>query len=229
MAFFRRNRERTVQTRAAAAEPTRTLGAPRALATLLGAAVAGLLIWLATQVGTGTTGEYWATYGLVAAAGLTMALSQLVGGWTKWGGVRLSPLVFLLAFVPVLVVGGWILLAQQPHPSTWSTHVTSWSRDISVLGLVHDLGNMLAPIAFGIGLVLGFVLDTTGPRVGYAQRDVERTHVARVPVERRAADEPVTAERAVAANDDRELARRGTPVAPQPEPEPRTVPPDDTA
>ena len=32
-----------------------------------------------------TMGELLATAGLVAAAGLTMALSQLLGGWTKWG------------------------------------------------------------------------------------------------------------------------------------------------
>lgn len=228
MALFGRNRARTVEAREET-RPARTLGAPRALATLLGAAVAGLLVWLSTQVGTGTTGEYWATYGLVGAAGLTMALSQLVGGWTKWGALRFSPLVFLFAFVPVLVVGGWVLLAQQPHSNWFSTHVTSWSHDIGVLGLVHDLGDMLAPVAFGIGLVLGFVLDTTGPRVRYATRDVERTHVGPAPPDPHAADEPVTAERAVAAGDDREVVRGGTPVAPQPEPAPRAVPPDDTA
>jgi len=228
MALFRRDSARTVETHEAV-EPRRTLGAPRALATLVGAAVAGLLIWLATQVGTGTTGEYWATYGLLAAAGLAMALSQLVGGWTKWGALRFSPLVFLLAFIPVLVVGGWILLAQQPRSNWFATHVTSWSRDIGVLDVVHDLGNMLAPIAFGIGLVLGYVLDTTGPRVRYPERDVERTHVAAAPVDRRAADEPVTAERAIVANDDREVVRGGTPVAPQPEPAPRVGRPDDTA
>jgi len=202
MAWFRRNRARTVEAAdtTAVPEPSARLGAPRALATLLGAAAAGFLVWLATQIGTGTTGDYWATYGLVAGAGLALALSQLVGGWTKWGAPRISPLVFLFGFLPVLVVGGWVLLAQQPDPNWFSRHVTSWSGDIGVLGVVHDLGNLLAPIAFGIGLVFGFVFDTTGPRVRYAERDVERTHVAPAPLDRGAADEPVTAERAVASD-----------------------------
>ena len=77
--------------------------------------MAGLLIWLATQVDEGTTGGYWGAYGLLAAAGLTMAFSQILGGWTKWGWPRLSLNVFLLAFVPVLIAAGWVLVAGQPH------------------------------------------------------------------------------------------------------------------
>ena len=82
----------------------------RGISTLVGAGVAGFLIWLAAQIGTGSSSEYWTTYGLIAAAGLTMALSQILGGWTKWGWPRISPGVFLLGFLPVLVVGGWVLL-----------------------------------------------------------------------------------------------------------------------
>ena len=90
------------------------IGVTRGIATLAGAAVAGVLLWFATQVGTESAGEYWATYGLIAAAGLTMALSQILGGWTKWGWPRLSLGVFLLGFLPVLLVGVWVLLARQP-------------------------------------------------------------------------------------------------------------------
>jgi hypothetical protein len=204
----------------AAAPPRKKLGAQRALATLLGAGVAGLLIWLATQIGTHGTGDYWATYGLVAAAGLMLALSQLVGGWTKGGAPAFSPLVFLFGFLPTLVAGGWVLVAQQPTANSFSRHVVRWSSDIGVLGVVHDLGNLLAPIAFGIGLVFGYVFDTTGPRMRYAQQryaqqGVERTRVAPAPMDRRAADEPVTAEQAAVVDDDRRLAR--------------TTAPDDTA
>ena len=82
----------------------------RGISTLVGAGVAGFLIWLAAQIGSDSASEYWTTYGLIAAAGLTMALSQILGGWTKWGWPRISPGVFLLGFLPVLVVGGWVLL-----------------------------------------------------------------------------------------------------------------------
>ena len=90
------------------------IGITRGISTLAGAAVAGVLLWFATQVGTQTTAEYWSTYGLIAAAGLTMALSQILGGWTKWGWPRFSLGVFLIGFLPVLVAGGWVLLARQP-------------------------------------------------------------------------------------------------------------------
>ena len=137
------------------------MGITRGVATLVGAAVAGCLIWVATQIGQGSAAEYWTTDGLVAAAGLTMALSQLLGGWTKWGWPRLSLGVFLIGFLPVLAVGGWVLLARQPADFF---NTMNWSRDLGVDGFVGDLGELLAPIAFLIGLTFGFTFDTTGPR-----------------------------------------------------------------
>ena len=78
-------------------------GLTRGTVTLIGAAGAGLLVWIATQVSDTSTGGYWAVYGLIAAAGLVMAFSQLLGGWTKWGLPRLSINVFLIAFIPTLL------------------------------------------------------------------------------------------------------------------------------
>jgi hypothetical protein len=124
-----------------------------------------LLIWLATQVGDGTNGGYWAVYGLIAAAGLVMACSQILGGWTKWGWPRLSLNVFLIAFIPVLVAAGWVLLATQPDPNWFRGHVRGWSNDLGLEGLVADLGEYAAVLGFGIGLVFGFTFDTSGPAV----------------------------------------------------------------
>jgi hypothetical protein len=137
------------------------IGITRGLSTVIGAGIAGFLIWLASTIGTETSGEYWLTYGLVAAAGLTMALSQLLGGWTKWGWPTLSGGVFLLGFLPVLLVGGWVLLARQPADFF---NTSNWSRDLGVMGAVGGLGEFLAAVAFGIGLTLGFTFDTSGPR-----------------------------------------------------------------
>jgi hypothetical protein len=164
------------------------IGITRGFSTLVGAAVAGFLIWLATQIGSDTQGEYWATYGVLAAAGLTMALSQILGGWTKWGWPRLSAGVFLLGFLPVLVAGGWVLLARQPADFF---NTSNWSRDLGIGGIVGDLGELLAVIAFGIGLTFGFCFDTSGRRDEVVVAD-DRDRV--VPVER-AEDEPLTAER----------------------------------
>ena len=137
------------------------IGITRGISTLAGAVVAGILLWFATQIGTQTNSEYWSTYGLIAAAGLTMALSQILGGWTKWGWPRFSLGVFLIGFLPVLVAGGWVLLARQP--ADWM-NTSNWSRDLSIFGVVNDLGNILPAIAFGIGLTFGFSFDTAGPR-----------------------------------------------------------------
>src|SRR5919112_802302 len=90
-----------------------------------------------------------------------MALSQILGGWTKWGWPRLSAGVFLLGFLPVLALGGWVLLARQPADFF---NTSNWSRDWGIDGLVSDLGELVAPIAFLIGLTLGLSFDTTGPR-----------------------------------------------------------------
>lgn len=162
------------------------IGVTRGISTLAGAAVAGILLWFATQIGAETSSEYWTTYGLVAAAGLTMALSQILGGWTKWGWPRFSVGVFVLGFLPALVAGGWVLLARQP--ADWM-NTSNWSRDLGIFGLVSDLGNILPAIAFGVGLTFGLSFDTAGPR----RAVVEEEHVHRAHV--RDADARLTADR----------------------------------
>ncbi len=175
------------------------IGITRGVSTLVGAAVAGFLLWLATQMGSDTNGSYWATYGLIAMAGLTMALSQILGGWTKWGWPRLSTGVFLIGFLPVLVTGGWVLLARQPADFF---NTSNWSRDLGVDTFVGDLGELLAVIAFGIGLTFGFCFDTTGPR-DVVVEESDRAHAEPV-----AADEPLTAERR--RSPDEEVTRHDT-------------------
>jgi hypothetical protein len=187
-------------------------GLTRATTTLVFAAGAGLLIWLATQISNDNIGGYWARVGLVAGAGLVMALSQLLGGWTKWGWPRLSIAVLITAFVPVAIVSLWIVLAGEPGSGWFHNHVMAWSRDIHVSGLVTDFLYYIPVLAFGTGLVFGFSFDTTGPVV--RDRDVtvdrerevapvdgrrgvfgRRRTVTPMATDGRAADEPLTAER----------------------------------
>jgi hypothetical protein len=165
-------RDRTVTDR-------REWGGPplvRALFTLLGVAAAGLLIWLASYFDLDSTSEFWAAMGLIAAAGLALGLSQLFGGWTKWGLPMLSPGVFLFAFIPTGIVVGWILLATQPENGWQQDRLAGWTSDIGLTGLVNDLGTFPAALAMGLGIVFAFSFDTTGPR----RRDVvdrEREYV----------------------------------------------------
>jgi len=161
-------------------------GLTRATMTLICVAAAGALLWLATAIlprtiADSSAGEYWAAFGFVALGGLAIALSQLLGGWTKWGWPRVSGNVFLLGFLPALIVGGWILAAHEPESYWLGSHVRSWSNDIGVDGFVESMGLMIPAVAFGIGLVFGLTFDTTGPRIARtkpvpaagAQRPVE--------------------------------------------------------
>jgi drug/metabolite transporter superfamily protein YnfA len=138
-------------------------GLTRATVTLLAAAVAGFLIWIATQVGDSSNGEYWATYGLIAAAGLVMALSQLLGGWTKWGWPRISINVLLWAFVPAAIAVLWIVIFHQPHHGIGRNHIRKWSNEIGIDGFVKDFKDYVGVLAFGLGLLFGYAFDTTGP------------------------------------------------------------------
>lgn len=151
-------------------------GLTRATTTLIGAALAGLLIYLAIEIVVDaeeaeTAGEFWSSVGLFAVAGFVMALSQLLGGWTKWGWPRISWKVFLIAFVPVLLATVWIVLAGQPADDEWLRGtILDWSDDIGVGGLLDKLLFAAPVIVFGAGLVFGFTFDTSGPRVKESAR-----------------------------------------------------------
>jgi hypothetical protein len=154
-------------------------GVTRAPATLVGAAIAGFLLWVAAAyLDRHTTGGYWATYGIVAGAGLVFGLSQLRGG----GGH--PPAMFLLAFLPVLIVAGWVIVAMQPHMSWGRGHVLGWSSDMGIRDAVVNLGTWIGVLAFGIGYTLGATLEP-----------LTRRRVVEQPIDQTAADAPTTADR----------------------------------
>jgi hypothetical protein len=171
--------------------------ATRGLTLAIAAGLAGLLLYLASEVGQQSTIRFWEEMGIVAAAGLVLALAPVLGGWTSGLRLRLSPGTFLLGFLPVLVVVGWILMATQPGNGWHEGTLVSWSHNAGLMGVIHSLGLWHGVLAFGFGLVLGSCLDAvpTSVPVPVATRDevvVDRT-------DRTAADEPLTAEQADAA------------------------------
>jgi hypothetical protein len=207
----------------------------RGLMTALAVGIAGLLLWVATQVGQQSTARFWEEMGIVAAAGLVLALLPAMGGWTSGLRMRISPGAFLLGFVPTLVVVGWILMATQPGHGWHEGTLVSWSHNLGIMGAVHSIGLWHGVLAFGCGAVLGMSLDTV-PAVAPVTEDVvdrRRDRVAtpapaaapaaattaRRPLWRRgraadttAADEPLTAERDGATA----TRRRAVPVGPTP-------------
>lgn len=190
-------------------------GFTRGTLTLIGVAVAGVLIWVGVDAiptdDSPSSGEFWWAAIFIALAGLTVALSQLLGGWTKWGWPRISGIVFLLGFVPALIAGGWIVAAAAPTDSWLAEHVQDWSNDIGIDGLVTDLVPAWPACAFGVGLVFGLTFDTTGPRTEplLRRRRAVAAGGAAPSADGEAADRGV------------QIREGGTAVAPQPEPPPQ--------
>jgi hypothetical protein len=178
--------------------------ASRGLTLAFAAALAGLGLWGATQVGTQTTGRFWIAMAVVGAAGLLIALANHVGTWTKGLRMRVSPSTFVIAFLPVLVCVGWILIASQPGHGWQEARIDSWSNSIGILGLVHSIGLWRGVLAFGFGVVLGLSIDGVPAPADEVAPAYAGPVTAAGP---RPADEPVTAER-------RFTARRGPATPP---------------
>jgi hypothetical protein len=164
------------------------------------AALAGLGLWGATQIGMQTAGRFWLAMAIVAGAGFLIALATHVGTWTKGLRLRISPGTFALAFLPVLICVGWLLVANQPGNGWEEGRLDSWSNSIGILGVVHSIGLWHGVLAFAFGLMLGLSLD--GVPAPAAEEAPAPAYAATAP----AADEPVAAERSYAT-------RRG-PAAP---------------
>ena len=193
--------------------------ASRGLTLAFAAALAGLGLWGATQVGTQTTERFWIAMATIGAAGLLIALANHVGTWTKGLRMRVSPTTFVLAFLPVLVCVGWVLIASQPGTGWQEGRIHSWSDSIGILGVVHSIGLWRGVLAFGFGLVLGLCFDGVPvPEIDEAPAYVGPGRAAADP----AADEPVAAERRWAkrrpapsetpADGEMAQTREGTPV-----------------
>jgi hypothetical protein len=169
--------------------------ATRGLTTMVAAGTAGLLLWLATHVGQQTAPRFWASMGIVAGAGLVLALAQAIGGWTKGLRLRVSPGSFVIGFLPALVVAGWVLIATQPAGSWGSGRISSWSSSVGLLDVVHDIGLWHGVLAFGLGLMLGLSLDTVPTDSATPDEVVLTRTPSTAPLDRQVSDEPVAAER----------------------------------
>lgn len=177
-----------------------TYDASRGLTLALAAALAGLGLWGAGQVGTQTTGRFWIAMAVVGGAGLLISLANHVGTWTKGLRMRLSPSTFVLAFLPVLVCVGWILIATQPGSGWQEGRIDTWSNSIGILGLVKSIALWHGALAFGFGLMLGLSFDGVPAPAAELEQPAHEgplgSHASQT------ADEPVAAER-------RWTARRG--------------------
>jgi hypothetical protein len=121
--------------------------------TLLTAAAAGALLWTASQFNLHRTGGYWAAMGVVAAGGLLLGLTQIRGSDGNPRGM------FLLAFLPVLVVGLWLIITAEPLSNTFRSHLRTWNSHMGIAGAVNDIALWNGVIALGVGLVFGLLFE----------------------------------------------------------------------
>ena len=199
----------------------RMYDASRGLTLAFAAALAGLGLWGAAQIGTQTTSRFWVAMAVVAGAGFLLTLANHVGTWTKGLRLRVSPSTFALAFLPVLVCVGWILLASQPGSGWEEGRIHSWSNSIGIMGVVHSLGLWHGVLAFAFGVVLGLSLDGVPAPAKEEAAAAAPVYTGARGAPARPADEPVSAER-------RWTARRGRTAAPAERTAPAETPTEET-
>ena len=134
--------------------------ATRGLMTALAVGLAGLLLWVATQVGVQSTARFWAAMGIVAGGGLVLALLPALGGWTSGLRLRISPGdARCSASCRRSSCAGWILLATQPGNGWHEGRFVPGATTRACSGIVHAIGLWHGALAFGFGVVLGMSLD----------------------------------------------------------------------
>lgn len=124
----------------------------RAMTMLIAAAAAGALIWYAGRFDGTTSHDYWISLGLMAAAGLIVGLAVHV--YTAQAAASL-----IAALVPLFVTI-WVALATQPTHG----HVTNWSHDLGIGGVVSDLGVHVTVLVFGACVMAATAASVVAPR-----------------------------------------------------------------
>ncbi len=118
----------------------------RAMTMLIAAAAAGALTWYAGRFDGSTSHDYWISLGLIAAAGLIVGIA-----------LRAYAASLIAALVPLLVTV-WVALATQPTHG----HVTNWSHDLGIGGIVGDLGVHVSVLAFGACAIVATAVAVPG-------------------------------------------------------------------
>lgn len=126
----------------------------------LAVAIAGACIWfVSTQVGFATPARFWASMGIMFAAGFIVIVQRVLGVALKGELPRSAPATFLVGFLPAFVCVGWTLIATQPLGAALRSSFWSASASIGILHLVQALGAYDWLLSFGAGATLGLCID----------------------------------------------------------------------
>lgn len=131
----------------------------RALVTLLGAAGALALLYLAPEAGDELGNGLWGVAFAIAGAGFALGLLYQAGGIRK-PGVRLNGWLLLLVAVP------WTLLALGivAQSADVGSNIAGWTRDVVPEDVLERWVTAMPAFALGSGLLLALAL--LEPRVG---------------------------------------------------------------
>ena len=111
--------------------------ATRGLMTALAVGLAGLLLWVATQVGEQSTARFWAAMGIVAAGASCSPCCRLSAAGRAGSGSGSRRGRCCSACCRHSSSTGWILLATQPGNGWHEGRFVSWSHDLGLMGIVH--------------------------------------------------------------------------------------------
>lgn len=183
---------------------TRMTGTTRAVLTLVAALAAGVLVWLATQLDLEANPGFWGAMAILAGAGVLLGLAQLGRGEGDPAAMA------LVAFLPVALLAGWVLLAVQPEPNELGDRILGWSGDLGLDGVVESLGTFAGVLAFGAGAVLGLTLAEAFTRAHeHEPAETRHGHARYDDADEEAVYEPTAAERRAAeAEAEAEAAER---------------------
>ncbi len=131
----------------------------RALVTLLGAAGALALLYLAPEAGDELGNGLWGVAFAIAAAGFVLGLLYQAGG-VRRPGVRLNPWLLLLVALP------WTLLSigVVAQVADSGSNIADWTRDVVPEDVLARWVTVLPALALGSGLLLALAL--LEPRIG---------------------------------------------------------------
>ena len=113
----------------------------KAMTMAVAVAAAGALIWFAGRFDGPTSHDYWIALGLIAGAGVIVGVA-----FRAHAAQAANPIVALVS----LLVTIWVAIANQPTHG----HVTNWSHDLGIGGVVSDLGVHVSVLAFGACIVV---------------------------------------------------------------------------
>ena len=149
-------------------------GLTRGVTTLIGVAVAGGMIWLASWMGPrDSVSDYWIAMEIRRGRRTRARRLPAARRLDEYSMPRISRPSCCWASSRRWSRAEWVLVAAQPGTNGRGAR-SATGRTIGISDVVADVTPIVGAVALGLGVVAGFVFDTAGPRVRDEVVDEER-------------------------------------------------------